>query len=505
VKWPSFRREPGASHGLRFAGLVLPGLGPGQERGVAAGSGETGDEGAGTVASSKRTVTIEVLVFGGLLPLALLWWVPAQSLRHLLPLLFLSPLLLGLRHGFIAGTGAAAMAAAALVWIGLSNPDMLAAFPGAQIIGLMIAGMSAGEARDLWIARVRRLEVLSRHHQTRLSEFTHAYHLLQVSHAQLEQRIAGGENNLRTALERLKKRESYFHRIDREPLDGLADSLLDIMVEQAGLYAASVYALNERGMLRLPAVARAGNAPELSIFNPMLREALQTGTLTSVHPEQDASLDQVLAIVPLVDSTGHIHGVVSIHDMPFNNVNELTFELLGVLGTHMGNILAHRPRPMGDTHGHYTLRESLQRQLADVDKHGLPVALVACKVLDVPRRNALVAPYRDAMVALCLQDGRGLDQSWTSFDKRHYPVVVKLMPLTPESGARAYLARMQSACLALGAPAEDLVTWMWMLDRASTADDMLAKVYAACDIEAPVAPDAAPAVDRPEINRKAMP
>jgi len=140
-----------------------------------------------------------------------------------------------------------------------------------------------------------------------------------------------------------------------------------------------------------------------------------------------------------------------------------------------------------------------------VDKHGSPVALVACKVLDVPRRNALVAPYRDAMVALCLQDGRGLDQSWTSFDKKRYPVVVKLMPLTPESGARAYLARLQGACLALGAPARCLVTWMWMLERSSNAEDMLAKVYAACDIEAPGAPDVAPAVDRPEINRKAIP
>ncbi len=79
------------------------------------------------------------------------------------------------------------------------------------------------------------------------------------------------------------------------------------------------------------------------------------------------------------------------------------------------------------------------------------------------------------------------------------------MPLTPESGARAYLARLQGACLALGAPAEDLVTWMWMLDRSSDADDMLAEVYAACDIEAPGAPDAAPAAARPEINRKAMP
>ena len=477
-----------------MAGLVLPTLAPDLAKGVATIHGDGRDTTAGTSKASARTVTIEVLVFGGLIPLALLWWVPMQALQHVLPLVCLSPLLLGLRHGFNAGAGAAAMMSAAVVWVTLANPGMRGAFSGAQIIGLMIAGMGAGEARDLWIARVRQLDVLSRHHQTRLSQFTNAYHLLQVSHAQLVQRMAGGENNLRTALERLKQREPYFDRVTQEPLDGLAGALLEIMVEQAGLYAANVYALNERGMLRLPAVARAGNAPELSIFNPLLRETLQAGTLTSVHPGQDASLDQVLAIVPLVDSTGHIHGVVSVHDMPFTQVNQDTFELLGVLGSHMGDILAHRPRPMGDTQGRYTLRESLQRNLADVDKHDLSVALVACKVLG--------GPHRDVLVALCLQDGRGLDQSWTSIDREGHPVVVKLMPLTPESGARAYLARMQSAALAQGATAESMAAWLWMLDRACTADDLLAQVYATCAIDPP---ETTPEVGQPGPSLKAVP
>lgn len=495
MKWPTWGRESGTSDAPRVAGLALPALAPDLAKGLAVTDRQGRDPETAAAGASTRTVTTEVLVFGGLIPLALLWWVPMQALQHVLPLLCLSPLLLGLRHGFNAGTGAAAMMSGAVVWVTLAHPGMLGAFPGAQIIGLMIAGMGAGEARDLWTARVRQLDVLSRHHQTRLSQFTNAYHLLQVSHAQLEQRMVGGENNLRTALERLKQREPCFDRVAQEPLDGLAEALLEIMVEQAGLYAANVYALNERGMLRLPAVARAGNAPELSIFNPLLRETLQTGTLTSVHPEHDASLDQVLAIVPLVDSTGHIHGVVSVHDMPFTQVNQDTFALLGVLGSHMGDILAHRPRPMGDTEGRYTLRESLQRHLKDVDKHELSVALVACKVLD--------EPHRDVLVALCLQDGRGLDQSWTSIDRDGHPVVVKLMPLTPEAGARAYLARMQSAALAQGATAEGMAAWLWMLDRAFTADDLLAQVYATCAIDVP--PQTTPDANRQDPTLKAVP
>lgn len=489
MKWLSVDRKSVKAHIPRIAGFLQPWFTPNNPQTVGVSQGEGCDVRSGSTKASGRTVTMEVLVFGGLIPLVLLWWVPVQALQHVLPLLCLSPLLLGLRHGFNAGTGAAALLSAVVVWVTLVNPGMLSAFPGAQIIGLMIAGMGAGEARDIWTARVRQLDALSRHHQARLQQFTNAYHLLQVSHAQLEQRMAGGENNLRAALERLKQREPHFDRATQEPLDGLADALLEIMVEQAGLYVASVYALNERGKLRLPAVARAGNAPELSIFNPLLREALQTGMLTSVHPEQDASLDQVLAIVPLVDSSGYIHGVVSVHDMPFTQVNQDTFALLGVLGSHMGNILTHRPRPMGDTEGRYTLRESLQRYLADVDKHELAVALVACKVLD--------ETHRDALMALCLQDGRGLDQSWTAVDRDGHPVVVKLMPLTPEAGARAYLARMQGAALALGATVEGMATWLWMPDRSSTVDGLLEKIYATCAIDAPQTP--------PEVDQQAPP
>ena len=57
----------------------------------------------------KRAVTssIEILVLGGVVPTALLWFVKAQALPLVLPALVLFPLLLGLQHGFSAGTGSA--------------------------------------------------------------------------------------------------------------------------------------------------------------------------------------------------------------------------------------------------------------------------------------------------------------------------------------------------------------------------------------------------------------
>ena len=36
-----------------------------------------------------------------------------------------------------------------------------------------------------------------------------------------------------------------------------------------------------------------------------------------------------------------------------------------------------------------------------------------------------------------------LDQTWTSYDRQHQPVIVKLFPLTDERGVASYLERLE--------------------------------------------------------------
>jgi hypothetical protein len=349
----------------------------------------------------------------------------------------------------------------------------------AQAVGLMLVGMVGGQACEVLSTRIRRLSALSHYHQTRLAQFTSTYHLLKVSHAQLEQRVAGGTHNLRNALERLKQREPQLRGQGGGPLGGLAEEVLDIMVEQGDLYTAAVYALNERGLLRLPALARAGNAPELSMFNPLLRETLRTGLLTSVQAGGEAGYDHVIAVVPLVDSSDHIHAVVAIHDMPFLAVNPDTFGLLGVLGKHIGDILAQLTRPVDAAGSVASLRDSLQRHLTDARRHAIPSALLACRIVDATRR--------DALVALCTRSGsgrgRGLDQSWVVNDRQGHPVILKLLPLIDQTGAGTLMKRLQRARVG-GQPAKSGMTnALWMLDQYRHADALLAEVCLACGID----------------------
>lgn len=417
----------------------------------------------------------ETFVFGFVVPMLMLWfaaqgpWAP-----YVLPILYLAPLLLGLRYGFAAGAAGAVMAAASLVLVALLKSDAAFAMPRGQAIGLVLAGMVAGQASEIWAARIRRLGTLALYHQMRLEQFTSAYHLLKVSHAQLQQRVAGGSHNLRNALERLKQREPLRNAQGGELLGGIAEELLDIMVEQGDLYTAAVYAINDRNLLRLPALATAGEAPELSVFNPLLRETMRTGMLTAVPASGESAHERVIAVVPLVDSGGRIHGVVVINDMPFLSVNEDTFGLLGVLGKHIGDILAGLTRPVDEAGSVASLRNSIQRHLVDARQHGIPSALLACRIVDTSRRELLMAH--------CGRSGRGLDQSWIAKDRQGHPVIFKLLPLTDEAGAITFSKRLQREDVGGRSAKSGMVNHIWMLGQYRDGDAILAEVCMVCDI-----------------------
>lgn len=141
------------------------------------------------------------------------------------------------------------------------------------------------------------------------------------------------------ALQRLTLCEPVWDSTQKEPLGGIGPWLLDIMVDAGRLHTAAVYALNERGGLQLPAVATVGTGTGLSLFNPLLRETLRTGALTSVEAGNESVHERVIAVVPLIDACSHVYGIVSIHDTPCVNVHQDTFELLG---RHIGDMLARR-------------------------------------------------------------------------------------------------------------------------------------------------------------------
>jgi hypothetical protein len=416
---------------------------------------------------------LEVLFLGGAIPATLLWFSPARLLDTVLLTLVLWPLFLGLRFGFWAGALAAVQAAAVLAAIDLLQPREMAAFPSGQVIVVLLAGMVSGEARDTWVRKAEHLQELHLHHRTRLEQFASAYQLLQMSHAQLERRLADGAGSLRAALQRIQVRAREPDSMALGAPDTLAVWMLEVVAEVGNLHAAALYQVNERGVLQVPALASVGTPGALSPFDPMLRETLRSGALTSIHLLPEVPRAQALAMVPLVDASGRVHAVVAIFDMLFVSIHQRTFEALGVLGKHLGDILAARPVQVADRQGWDAFLARLERSHQLADSTVFPVALLACTVTDVARAPALLAHYG--------QDARGLDQCWTVANRLGLPVVLKIMPLTDEEGIARYLARLERE---QPGSSFGMQTHHWMLDKRTSIAEVLQSLRTQCALEA---------------------
>ena len=368
----------------------------------------------------------EAMIFGVLLPTLVLWYIPNGLRSAVLLVLVLGPLWLGLRFGLLAGSLVAVTTSLAVFASGYFRSEQTSDFPNAQIVVMLLAGMVSGEMRDRWVQKTSQLTTLSHHYSNRLKQFSSAYQVLQISHAQLERRIVNSTGNLRGALQRLQQRTKELDSSGSLAESGLGPWLLEMFADLANLHSAALYAINERGVLQIPAVASLGAAGELSAFHPMLRETLGSAAPTVLRGAQAAGQGQLIAIIPLVDARAHVHAVVAIFDMLFVKIQQHTFEELSVLGQHMGDIMAGRPQAVRDSQDLGAFKDTLRLQFAQANSAVFPVSLVACTVTASESREALAAH-------LC-RGTRGLDQCWVMTNRYKQIVVLKTMPLTDAEG-----------------------------------------------------------------------
>ncbi|RFO94863.1 hypothetical protein DIC66_21240 [Rhodoferax lacus] len=420
----------------------------------------------------QLTVISEVLMFGLLLPVLLLWWLPSGLVGAVWLTLVLVPLWLGLRFGLLAGSLVAGLTGLVIFAMGSFQANKKPEFPNVHLLVMLAVGMASGEMRDRWAHKAAQLQTLGQYCSTRLKQFTGAYQVLQISHAQLERRVVDSAGNLRQALQRLQQRSMGLQGGASLTDSGLGSWLLEIFADLGNVHAAALYEVNARGMLRHPAVARLGPAAELSMFDPMLREALSNARLTTVRTDPELSHGNVLALIPIADSQGRVHGVVAIFDMLFVNMQQQTFEVLAVLGQHLGDILSGRPHSVDEAQGWGSFSDTIRHQFSQADHAVFPVALVACTVTALERRDALAAH-------LC-RGVRGLDQCWVMLDRQGRPVILKTMPLTDAAGVASHMARLERE---MPGSSFGFVRHEWLLHESPSAEDVLVSVRQVCALD----------------------
>ena len=357
-------------------------------------------------------------------------------LRAEFPWLILAPLLPALRYGFHHGFLAALVLVAlmALAWhSGLFTGPR---FPAELAVGMLIVGMLSGEFADSYMRRLNQQRVINDYQRLRLDEFTRNYHLLKVSHDRLEHRLAASSHSLRGALLELRKHLSPGSGND---LASQAQRIMSLFTAYGWVQVAALYAVRNRRMVVQP-LAMTGQIGAVDPFDPLVRRALVEGRMTTLTQErlndEDAAEQGLLAVVPLVDVSGHVWAIVCIREMPFIALQEENLRLFAVLGGHIGDILAAAQQQTGPDPELSAFMTDLRRALTDHRLYGLPALVV---VITLPADH----PDAAEMARLFVSQSRGLDRIWQPDDEPHR--LFLLMPLTHPEELVPYRNRMDRA------------------------------------------------------------
>ncbi|NKF20916.1 PelD GGDEF domain-containing protein [Solimonas marina] len=360
------------------------------------------------------------------------------------PWLILAPLAVGMRYGFLQGfvSGIATVLLLAAGWR-FSAVHTLHDFPVEYALAALITGAIAGEFADGWLRRLGRMQILLDYRSSRQSEFTRSYHLLKVSHDQLEERLAGRQYSLRNAL--MDLRSSLVASDQRSLLEHNALRILEFLEIHGDLHQAALYPVDEQGRMQTGALARIGGTmPTVIPSHPMIVAALDSGRIVSVREQsfrqaEAHEQDDILAVIPLIDIDGRIRALVIATEMPFLSYNGDNLDLLGALGGSIGDFLA-----TGVQRLEYAGREDdaafvsrLQRWSVYADRYQLPSNIAAFDF--AAGLSSLHGGL--GLENLLFEQLRGLDEPLLVPGAASDTVLI-LMPLSDDQGAEGYRRRM---------------------------------------------------------------
>lgn len=426
---------------------------------------------------------LEVAAMTLVLPAIGLWQRPQDPfyLHASYPWLSLAPLLVGLRYGFALGIGSGT-ALSLLLYVAYKTGHLGAAsFPGDLVLGMLLAASLAGEFCDMWNRRIHRLTELNSYFQMRVQKFTRSYQLLMLSHQRLEGRLLANTRSLRESMTYLRERAIFAGA--KEPAAALAELyrlMMEVLSSFGQLQVAALYRVDETGALVPKIEAKLGSPKPIPLDDPLLVQALRSKQLTCVRPEEPPSAQGeppepvqtsklLLCAVPLVDVNDRILGVVAVQALPFDALSRDNLSLLAVIGGYLGDLLAQAAGG-----GAAQFHTSLLRCQHDARAHRLAAMLLGISV------DAKRAPPE--LLGELVEQHRSLDQHWMTTDAQGNPLLLLVMPLTDEEGARAYEERLDALCQErhgktlheLGARCRPVV-----LDGRGQADDKLRAVKAA--------------------------
>jgi hypothetical protein len=354
----------------------------------------------------------------------------------------LGPVLMSLRYGFGRGLISLLLTLAIIQAFSTLSGEV-ANMSISVILGTALLTMVTGEFRDSWHLVNQRLTLNQEFANNRLEMFTQSYHLLKVSHDQLEQRLAGQQMSLRTSVQEIRQFTSSDGKLTAE----VAERTLAVLDNVISIYQAGFYEYTADGISPVP-LAQLGTARELNVDDPMVRDACEQKITVGAkdiseagdqtNPKGVSKLDYQL-VIPLVDVKGNIKGIIVAAQVRFIQLTQSNIALVHLLASVLANLVStdvHTPklRPeqrklflqylsnQNNYYNHFRLDSSLV-VFTDLSQH---------QIVDIED----ITDFR-----------RGADIYWMAKDKSNRHTVFVLMPITNLLEAERYVTRIRTILL----------------------------------------------------------
>jgi len=349
-----------------------------------------------------------------------------------LPWLLLPPVVFAVRYGTVWGLLCGLTATASLLYpwqAYVDNQSQLIALA----IGTIVLCIIVGDAASTWKRSVRTSAAENGYLRHRLKEFSNDYHILKVSHGQLEEFMAGRRLSLRQAMQQLKPALST----DGEGLQA-GNQLMAVFAQFGAVQIAGLYGMKTESRVDPEPIAVHGEMPALPLFDPLLKLAVEHKQLVSLKLTAQAEgnhSSELLAVLPLVDSQGKLHGILAIKDMHFMAFQQENLNVLSLLGNYIGDQMTRARASRGSRSGAFLAE--LDSAVNFARSSNIQSSLLCLQLKPFDRADE-VAEFISSNI-------RSLDSAWQPQSGGNQTTIVVLLPLISDRQCKAYFERIVRA------------------------------------------------------------
>ncbi len=375
---------------------------------------------------------IELIVFVSIVPAIgyLFFKGDPLGMNSGFPWVILPPVIFAARYGTLWGFICAIVCAATLAYPWQAYAEQTTALI-ALGVGTIILSILVGDFASSGKKQSAQESAENKYLRHRIKEFSKDYHVLKVSHGQLEEFMAGNRLSVRQALQQLKP------MLTSNTSDEIkaGTELMAVFAQFGAVQVAGLYGMKEKGRLDPKPIAVHGGMSELNLFDPLIKLAIETRQLVSVKlqaQENDSIESELLAVVPIVDSHDHLHGVLAIKDMHFMAFQQENLNVLSLLGSYVGDMLT-RSKSQGESSSGWFMAE-LSNAIRFAQSNKVPSCMLALR-LTPSEKSQFVIDFLSNNI-------RSLDSVWQPEKAKDQLTVVFLLPLMTEIQGKAFLQRI---------------------------------------------------------------